>query len=86
MTDKFHIAVAIMNLGKAMMPGLQITMDGEQAAHLFRDLQADLLVPMHYESWGHFTQNEKELSEEFRKEGILDNIRWLKPGSPVCIN
>ncbi|CAG9948861.1 unnamed protein product [Clonostachys rosea f. rosea IK726] len=86
MTDKFHIAVAIMNLGKAMMPGLQITMDGEQAAHLFRDIQADLLVPMHYESWGHFTQNEKELSEEFRKEGILDNIRWLKPGSPVCIN
>jgi L-ascorbate metabolism protein UlaG (beta-lactamase superfamily) len=98
-SEKYHIAVALMNLGKATfygfnsegLPGhpndsIQITMDGRQAARLFRDIKADMLVPMHYESWGHFTQHQKELSEEFKQEGILSKIRWLEPGKAVKIN
>ena len=59
MPDKYHIAVALMNLGKASFPGinsegkpgnpddvLQITMDGHQAARLFHEIKADVLVPM----------------------------------------
>ncbi|KAF4964022.1 hypothetical protein FSARC_8020 [Fusarium sarcochroum] len=99
MSEKYHIAVALMNLGKASFPGinsegqpghpdevLQITMDGRQAAHLFRDIKADLLVPMHYESWDHFTQHEDELKKEFEEEGVLSKVRWLKPGRAVEIN
>lgn len=99
MADKYHIAVALMNLGKATFyevnsegihgyPGesLQITMDGRQAARLFRDIKADLLVPMHYESWDHFTQHGDELSKEFEDEGISSKVRWLKPGKAVQIN
>jgi L-ascorbate metabolism protein UlaG (beta-lactamase superfamily) len=61
-------------------------MDGRQAARLFRDIKADVLVPMHYESWDHFTQHEEELKTEFEEEGILSNVRWLKPGMSVQIN
>ncbi|RYP41928.1 hypothetical protein DL767_000665 [Monosporascus sp. MG133] len=99
MATKYHIAVALMNLGKASFEGvtsegqpgqpgdvLQITMDGRQAARLFRDIEADVLVPMHYESWDHFTQHEEELSKEFEEEGILEKVRWLKPGKVVEIN
>lgn len=99
MADEYHIAIALMNLGKATFPGitsdglpgkpgdsLQITMDGHQGARLFRDIKADVLVPMHYESWDHFTQHEKELSKEFEEEGILSQVRWLKPGKAVQIN
>ena len=99
MAEKYHIAVALMNLGKATFyeidsegqpgqPGdsLQITMDGRQAAHLFRDIKADVLVPMHFESWDHFTQHKKELSKEFEDEGILSKVRWLEPGKAVVIN
>ena len=99
MADKYHIAIALMNLGKATfakitpegLPGkegqfLQITMDGRQGAQLFRDIKADVLVPMHYESWDHFTQHEEELSKEFEEEGILSKVRWLKPGKAVEIN
>ena len=99
MADKYHIAVALMNLGKATfyevndegLPGqpgdvLQITMDGRQAARLFRDIKADVLVPMHFESWDHFTQHQEELSKEFEDEGILPKVRWLKPGKAVQIN
>lgn len=99
MSETYHIAIAVMNLGKATFyevdsegqpgqPGdsLQITMDGRQAAHLFRDIKADVLVPMHFESWDHFTQHEKELVKDFEDEGILSKVRWLKPAKAVVIN
>ncbi|KAJ4341496.1 hypothetical protein N0V95_007225 [Ascochyta clinopodiicola] len=97
-SEKYHIVVAMMNLGRVTFdeinqqghrgqPGdvLQITMDGRQAARLFRDIKADVLVPMHYENWDHFTQHGDGLREEFEDEGILEKVRWLKPGKAVVI-
>ncbi|KAK0490455.1 putative Zn-dependent hydrolases of the beta-lactamase protein [Armillaria novae-zelandiae] len=84
MRDKFHVVVAMLNLGaaKVLLPDgqLQITMDGKQAARLFREIKADILVPMHYESWGHFTQNGRELAKVFEEEGIQEKVCWLTPG------
>ncbi|KAL1880413.1 hypothetical protein Plec18167_003817 [Paecilomyces lecythidis] len=87
--EKFHIAAAVMNLGAAYaaLPDgpVQITMDGKQAAHLFRTIKADFLVPMHYESWGHFTQFGQDLVKAFKEEGIFDQVCWLVPGKSVRI-
>ncbi|KAF2190890.1 Metallo-hydrolase/oxidoreductase [Zopfia rhizophila CBS 207.26] len=84
MRDKFHIAVAVLNLGAAHAPlpdgPLQITMDGHQAARLFLEIKADILVPMHYESWKHFTESKVQLAEAFETEGIQDKVCWLTPG------
>ncbi len=77
MHDKFHIVVAVLNLGVAKVP---LPDGGKQAARLFREIKADILVPMHYESWGHFTQNGKELAKAFEEEGIQDKVCWLTPG------
>ncbi len=52
----------------------------QAGARLFREIKADILVPMHYESWGHFTQNGKELAKVFEEEGIQDKVFWLTPG------
>ena len=87
--EKFHIVAAVMNLGSAhvALPDgpLQITMDGKQGAHLFRTIKADYLVPMHYESWGHFTQFGKDLIKVFEEEEITEKVRWLTPGKSVKI-
>ncbi|KAL2105479.1 hypothetical protein VUR80DRAFT_8312 [Thermomyces stellatus] len=84
--DKYSITVALINLGKATVDSLKITMDGKQAARLFRDLKAGALVPLHYESWKHFTQHGDGLSKEFADEGIADKVCWLKPGQAVKAN
>lgn len=97
-SSQYHITVALMNLGKATFYGvdsqgrpgrpddaLQITMDGHQAARLFRDIKADVLVPMHFESWDHFTQDRDELAREFEDEGVLSKVRWLEPGKAMVI-
>lgn len=89
MKDRFHICAAVMNLGNAHVPPpegdskIQITMGGKDGARLFRDIKADVLVPMHYESWKHFTQFGAELRQAFEDEGVSDKICWLKGGEKV---
>ncbi|KAF2199282.1 hypothetical protein GQ43DRAFT_442618 [Delitschia confertaspora ATCC 74209] len=81
---KFHISVALFNLGCAKAPvsdpPLQITMDGKQAARLFDEIKADVLVPIHFEGWGHFYEGKQGLQKSFKEEGIEDKICWLTPG------
>ncbi|GJC81502.1 UPF0173 metal-dependent hydrolase MK1542 [Colletotrichum liriopes] len=89
MREKFHISAAILNVGAAKVavtdPPLQVTMDGKQAARLFREIGADILVPMHYESWLHFTENGTQLRAVFEAEGIAHKVCWLEPGVPKTI-
>lgn len=85
MRDSFHIAAAVVNLGAAhvALPGqepIQITMGGEDAARLVREIGIERLVPMHFESWHHFTQFGKDLKQILEKEGIMDKVCWLEPG------
>jgi L-ascorbate metabolism protein UlaG (beta-lactamase superfamily) len=78
------ISVALLNIGKATAPlpsgPLQITMDGAQAARLFKEIGADVLVPMHFESWGHFAEQREALAEALEKEGVMEKVLWLEPG------
>ncbi|RAL10936.1 MBL fold metallo-hydrolase [Aspergillus homomorphus CBS 101889] len=91
--DRYHVCAAVMNLGNAHAPTtedpngprMQITMGGKDGARLFRALKADVLVPMHYESWGHFTQFGEALRQAFEDDGIIDKVRWLKGGEKVAV-
>ncbi|KAK8135556.1 Zn-dependent hydrolases of the beta-lactamase fold [Apiospora sp. TS-2023a] len=90
MRGRFHISLALFNVGAAAVvpPGgkagepLLITMDGRQAARLFREIGADVLVPMHFESWDHFTEGRDELAAAFESEGVLEQVVWLELGVP----
>jgi L-ascorbate metabolism protein UlaG (beta-lactamase superfamily) len=82
--QKYHVVTAILNFGAATVPiedpPLVITLDGKQGAKLFREIGADVLVPMHYASWTRFAQKGDELAKELEKEGVQDKVRWLTPG------
>ncbi|KAG6576407.1 Zn-dependent hydrolases of the beta-lactamase [Phytophthora cinnamomi] len=51
---RYHVVVALMNLSKAVAPlptgSVQVTMDGAQGAQLTRDIGAEKMVPLHFES------------------------------------
>lgn len=82
--NKWHVSVAVLNLGNALFEYprgmLQITFDGKQAAHFMRVTGADIMVPIHFESWEHFTEHREDLQKVFDKEGIAENVYWLVPG------
>lgn len=80
---KYHTVAAVMNLGDATAPfeqPLQLTMGGKDASKLFRELEAEVLIPIHFESWNHFKEHGKELAKVFEAEGLQDKIAWLTPG------
>ncbi|KAK4189033.1 mitochondrial N-acyl-phosphatidylethanolamine-hydrolyzing phospholipase D [Podospora australis] len=89
MKDEFHISVALLNLGKATVSlpdqDLVITLDGENAAKLFKEIEADVFVPMHFESWGHFYETKGDLQKSLEAQGVAENVLWLEPGKKTQI-
>lgn len=87
--DRVHVMAAILNLGNATFEfpigPIQITMDGKQAVQLVRDIGADIMVPMHFEDWAHFTEHGKDLVKVFEEAGILDKVCWTTPGVPKTV-
>ncbi|KAH7130184.1 beta-lactamase superfamily domain-containing protein [Dendryphion nanum] len=86
MRHKFHIKIALFNIGAAWVATapdvepIQITMCGKQASRLFREIGAEILVPMHFESWKHFTEPGHELRASFEEEGVSEHVCWLEAG------
>ncbi|PWY93223.1 Metallo-hydrolase/oxidoreductase [Aspergillus sclerotioniger CBS 115572] len=84
--DRFNVVLAILNLGaaKVMWPGqeepLQITMGGSDAARLMQAAGVETIIPVHYESWHHFTELGDELRKVLDKAGLLDKVVWVEPG------
>ncbi|KAL2024216.1 hypothetical protein VTK56DRAFT_9372 [Thermocarpiscus australiensis] len=89
MRERFRISVALLNIGKATAPlptgPLQITMDGAQAARLFRGISTDVLVPMHFDGWGHFAEKREELTRAVEREGVQDQVLWRSREMRVCL-
>ncbi|KAL6229840.1 hypothetical protein BDW75DRAFT_234883 [Aspergillus navahoensis] len=86
---KWHITAALLNLGNAMFHfptgPIQITMDGRQAVQLTRDIGADVMIPIHFESWAHFTEDRRDLMKVFSEEGFMDKVVWTLPGVPKIV-
>uniref|UniRef100_M4B3X8 Uncharacterized protein n=1 Tax=Hyaloperonospora arabidopsidis (strain Emoy2) TaxID=559515 RepID=M4B3X8_HYAAE len=87
---KYHIVVALLNLGKAIfsVPGgqLQITMGAEQAAKLTSDIGAEKMVPLHYESWKHFTESDDDVHSALSADAaVKDKVIWVVPGKKTTI-
>ena len=86
---KWNVMAAILNLGNATFDfpigSFQITMDGKQAVQLSRDIGAEVVIPIHFESWDHFKQGREDLANVFVEEGFMDKVCWTTPGVPKLI-
>ena len=75
--------VAVLFAGRArspLVPGADLTLGSVQAAEAAEILGARQVVPLHFEHWGHFTQNGDTLVDAFERAGIGDRLHLLKPG------
>ncbi|KAJ5508691.1 hypothetical protein N7527_010834 [Penicillium freii] len=52
-----------------------------------RVLNVDQMVPIHFESWEHFTEHQADLAKVFDDEKVSDKVFWLTPGeeTPVVV-
>ncbi|MEU4704542.1 MBL fold metallo-hydrolase [Nonomuraea dietziae] len=57
-----------------LFDGALIVLDSKQAAEACRILGARRVVPVHYDSWAHFTEGREELVAAFTDAGLIDRL------------
>ncbi|MDQ1006981.1 L-ascorbate metabolism protein UlaG (beta-lactamase superfamily) [Streptomyces sp. V4I23] len=60
--------------------GELLVLDSAQAAEAARMLGARRVVPVHYDSWAHFTEGREELAAAFIAAGLADRLDWGHQG------
>ncbi|KRD09455.1 MULTISPECIES: MBL fold metallo-hydrolase [unclassified Streptomyces] len=63
--------------------GAALVLDSAQAAEAARILGARRVVPVHYDSWAHFTEGREELQRAFAAAGLADRLDWGSGGRPT---
>ncbi|SEN38232.1 hypothetical protein SAMN05216267_1004225 [Actinacidiphila rubida] len=67
------------------MPGAPLTLTSAQAAQAAEILGARRVVPLHFEHWGHFTQDGDSLEAAFAAAGLGDRLHRLRPGESAAL-
>lgn len=74
------IDTALLFAGAPRFPALfdnqLIVLDSVQAAEAAQLLGARRVVPVHYDSWAHFTEGHEELASAFTAAGLADRLDW----------
>jgi L-ascorbate metabolism protein UlaG (beta-lactamase superfamily) len=88
--DRFGpVDVAVLFAGAARLPGrfdgALLTIDSAMAAQAAALLGAAAVVPVHFNSWSHFTEGADALAGAFTAAGLRDRLVLLAPGEQVTI-
>ncbi|GAB4079950.1 MBL fold metallo-hydrolase [Modestobacter muralis] len=86
--ERLRVDVAVLHLGGVRFPvtgPLRYSMTGRQAARLTAQLDARVVVPVHYEGWSHFVQDRPAVERELAQapDDVWRRFRWLPMGEPV---
>jgi len=83
---RYPVKVVILFAGAAQARGpFNLTMstnDALEAAHYFHDAA---LVPIHYQGWQHFTQNQDDLVRAFATLRVPERLRVVAPGQQIQV-
>ncbi|MFD7257755.1 MBL fold metallo-hydrolase [Streptomyces sp. NPDC059874] len=81
--ERFAIDTAFLHLGDAHFPttgDLAFSLSAAEGAELARTLGARTVVPLHFESWEHFTEAPARIEEAFAAPDLAGRLRLLTPG------
>lgn len=80
--------IAVLNIGGAQVPFFEdpyVTLSNERAIAVARALNPRAVVPLHHDSWGHFTQDGDSLAAAFEAAGLGDRLRLIAPGTTAQV-
>jgi L-ascorbate metabolism protein UlaG (beta-lactamase superfamily) len=88
--DRFpRIDIAVLFVGgakfDAIADGAYITLSNERALEAAKILGAKRIVPVHEDSWAHFSQNAEQISKVFADVSQSNLLVALKPGESAEI-
>lgn len=59
-----------------LFDGRPLVLDSAHAAEAAKILRARRVVPVHYDSWNHFTEGRDDLEAAFTAAGLSDRVQW----------
>ncbi len=63
-----------------------VTMDNNDAIDTALAFPNATIIPLHYDGWSHYTQNEKDLAQSYGVIGIDQRLKVLEAGIPVVLD
>jgi L-ascorbate metabolism protein UlaG (beta-lactamase superfamily) len=82
----FDVAVLFAGAARTpLVPDAPLTLTAEDAARAAGILGAVRVVPLHFEHWGHFTEDGPALTKAFAQAGLTDRLRLPAPGDSVRV-
>ncbi|MET7608120.1 MBL fold metallo-hydrolase [Streptomyces avermitilis] len=80
----FDVAVLFAGAARTpLVPDAPLTLTSEAAAQATEILGARHVVPLHFEHWGHFTEDGATLTKAFAQTGLTERLHLLEPGGSV---
>jgi L-ascorbate metabolism protein UlaG (beta-lactamase superfamily) len=80
---RFHVRLAVMFMGAARVREVgpaHLTLAAEESRAIADAFPDALIVPVHYEGWGHFSEGRPQIERAFADAGATSRVRWLEPG------
>lgn len=83
---RFPVRVALLNCGAARVTvagPANITFTAAEAVEAARVFDGAVIVPLHFEGWGHFTESRANIERAFEQAGMSARLRWPRAGVPT---
>ncbi len=84
--DRMPVDVALLHLGGVRFGftgPVRFTMSAAEGVELIRLIRPRLAVPVHYEGWTHFREQQAVARQTLSNSDVRDRVRWLTPGVPT---
>jgi L-ascorbate metabolism protein UlaG (beta-lactamase superfamily) len=83
--ERLTVDTAVLHLGGVRFPvtgPVRYTMTARDAVELCRELDARVVVPVHYDGWTHFREARRAAAAELSRapHPLSGAVRWLEPG------
>jgi L-ascorbate metabolism protein UlaG (beta-lactamase superfamily) len=83
---RFPIGLVLLFAGAAKTRGpFHLTMSVNDAIDTANAFAEAVIVPVHVDSWAHFSQSADDLARSFKALGLADRLRLLAPGAATAI-
>jgi L-ascorbate metabolism protein UlaG (beta-lactamase superfamily) len=88
--DRLRVDTALLHLGGVQFPitgPLRYTMTARDAIELCRVVRPRVVIPIHYEGWGHFRERRDAVERDLAgaPEDVRRSVRWLPLGRPETL-
>jgi L-ascorbate metabolism protein UlaG (beta-lactamase superfamily) len=81
-----RVRVAVMFMGAARVREAgpaHLTLAAEESRAIADAFPDALIVPVHYEGWGHFSEGRPQIERAFADAGATSRVRWIEAGKPT---